>query len=78
MANLALKFQSSLFEMKLGTKGYLVGLISRSAIVFWGNCGPETLKFCVLNETQYSEIFKSANSEYSFSIRFFFFFDKQH
>lgn len=33
-SNLALKFQSTLFEMKLDTKGYLVVLIPRSVIVF--------------------------------------------
>ena len=68
----SLKFQSVLFEMKLGAKRYLVVLISRSIIVLWGNCGSKTLKFYVLNETQYSEIFKSENSGFSFSIRLFF------
>ena len=69
LANLVLKYQSAFFEMKLGTKGYLVVLISRSTIVFGGNCGPETLKFYILNKTQYSEIFKSANSGW---IQFFY------
>ena len=76
MANLVPKFQSSLFEIILGSKGYSRVLIPNLTTVFvhsvpkmlffFGKFGQETSKCFVLKEARYKVVFKGADVKIAF------------